>query len=198
MKFALLTTFCLTIGITLSAQTVTIPRSRLASTIRDSIAWSRNHTTRAAMLTLGSWATLNIASGFIVSNRQVGPTRYAWQMNAYWNIVNLGLAGMGYLHAVKEVKKSFSALENYDAQLTLEKIYYFNLGLDLGYIATGLFLHERGMNTTNAKTSAQLQGYGTSILIQGGFLLIMDGTMILLHHRNTARARARLQAAYRP
>lgn len=159
------------------------------------MARARIGVTRTGMLVLGEWAIANIASGFIVSGQNTGVTKYAWQMNAYWNFINLGLASMGYVRALKESGKSFSLIDNYDAQNALEKIYLFNLGLDVGYIGSGLYLHERGLNSSNLKTSAQLRGYGTSIVIQGGFLLLMDAAMILLHHRNTVRVRARMRAS---
>lgn len=155
----------------------------------DTLSRDRNRVAKTAMLTLGAWAVTNIATGFIVAGRTTGVTKYAWQMNAYWNFVNLGLAGMGYIRALKESGKSFSLLDNYDAQNSMEKIYLFNLGLDVGYIGAGLYLRERGLNSTNAKTSVQLRGYGTSILIQGGFLLLMDAAMVMIHHRNTVRVR---------
>ncbi len=163
------------------------------SSFNDSLAHDRNQVTRAAMLTLGTWAVANITSGFVVAGQTSGTTKYVWQMNAYWNFINLGLAGMGYLRALKEARKSYSLLENYDAQNALEKIYFFNFGLDLGYIGAGLYLRERGLNSINFKTNAQLQGYGTSIVVQGCFLLLMDGVMILVHRRNTARVRARMR-----
>ena len=162
------------------------------SSFNDSLAHDRNHVTKTAMLTLGTWAVANIATGFVAAGQTSGTTKYAWQMNAYWNFINLGLAGMGYLRALKDARKTYSLLENYDAQNALEKIYFFNFGLDVGYIGAGLYLHERGLNSANLKTAAQLQGYGTSIIIQGGFLLLMDGVMILVHRHNTARVRQRL------
>ena len=173
------------------AQSAPPPPGRSLS--NDSLAYARNLVTKTAMLTLGTWAVANITSGFIVSGQATGTTKYVWQMNAYWNFVNLGLAGMGYVRALKENKKTFSLLEDYDAQNALEKIYLFNFGLDLGYIGGGLYLRERGLNSTNLKTSTQLQGYGTSIVIQGGFLLLMDGVMILIHHHNTLRVRQHLK-----
>jgi hypothetical protein len=175
-----------------SSQKPDSPPPALSSS-NDSLACVRNHVTKSAMLTLGTWAVANITTGFIVSRQTSGTTKYAWQMNAYWNFVNLGLAGMGYIRALKEAHKTYSLLENYDAQNALEKIYLFNLGLDLGYIGGGFYLRERGLNSTNLKTSAQLQGYGTSIVVQGGFLLLMDGVMILIHHHNTLRVRQHLR-----
>lgn len=167
--------------------------SRAQSSFSDSIARARNQVTRAGMLTLGGWAVANITSGFIIAGERSGITKYAWQMNAYWNFVNLGLAGMGYLHAIKEAHQSFSLLGNYDAQNALEKTYIFNVGLDLAYLGGGLYLRERGLNSGKVTTAQQLQGYGISIIIQGSFLLLEDATMIYLHKRNTARVRHRLQ-----
>jgi hypothetical protein len=183
MKFAPIILICLAMG-----------RSSVAQqSFNDSIAHSRNQITRSAMITLGSWATANIASGFIVSGNTSGATKYAWRMNGYWNLVNLGLAGLGYFHARKAALKSFSLADNYEAQQTIEKLYIFNLGLDLAYIAGGLYLRERGRNSNNIKSADQLNGYGASIVIQGGFLLLMDGVMILLHRRNTLRVSKKIR-----
>jgi hypothetical protein len=159
----------------------------------DSLAYSRNHTTEKAMITLGSWAAANIISGFIVAGQTQGETKYAWQMNAYWNFINGGLAIMGYINARKAMSKKYGLAENEAEQASIEKLYAFNLGLDLAYIAGGFFLREKGMNTENMKSRDQLKGYGTSIVIQGGFLLLMDGVMITLHHRNSVRLNKKLK-----
>ncbi len=159
----------------------------------DSLAESRNCITRSAMITLGSWATANIISGFIVAGRTQGEVKYAWRMNAYWNFVNLGLAGMGYLNAVKGAAKKYSFADNVEEQQKLEKIYVFNFGLDLAYIASGLYLRERARNETSPSSSAQLSGYGSSIILQGGFLLLMDGVMIKLHQKNSLLMNKRLR-----
>lgn len=183
MKFIPILLICLMVG-----------RSSVAQqSFNDSIAHSRNLVTRSAMITLGGWATANIASGFIVSGNTSGATKYAWRMNGYWNMVNLGLAGLGYFRARKAASMSFSLVDNYEAQQAMEKLYIFNLGLDLAYIAGGFYLRERGMNTNNIKSADQLKGYGTSIIIQGGFLLLMDGVMILLHRRNTLRVSKKIR-----
>ncbi|HEV3324073.1 MAG TPA: hypothetical protein VG052_00660 [Puia sp.] len=183
MKITPIILICVTLSLSSAAQ----------SSFNDSIAHSRNLITRSAMITLGSWATANIASGFILAGNTSGAAKYTWRMNGYWNFINLGLAGMGYLRATKDASKSFSLIDNYDAQNALEKIYIFNFGLDLAYIAGGFYLRERGMNSTTIKSADQLKGYGTSIILQGGFLLLMDGAMILLHHRNTLRLRKKMR-----
>jgi hypothetical protein len=160
----------------------------------DSIANSRNRITEKAMITLGSWAALNIASGFIIAGQTQGEAKYFWKMNAYWNLVNGGLAVMGYLNARKAMTKKFGLAENEAAQRSILKLYAFNFGLDLAYIATGFFLREKGMNSTNLKTQDQLKGYGSSIIVQGGFLLLMDGIMISLHQKNSVRLNNKLKS----
>jgi hypothetical protein len=159
----------------------------------DSIANSRNRITKTAMITLGSWAAANITTGFIVAGQTQGEAKYFWKMNAYFNLVNGGLAVMGYLGVRKAMAKKYGFSENESAQLSIEKLYIFNFGLDLAYIATGFFLREKGMNSTNIKTQEQLQGYGTSVIVQGGFLLIMDGIVLSLHHKNSVRLNNKLK-----
>ena len=46
----------------------------------------------------------------------------------------------------------------------------FNAGLDVGYMATGAYLWERGIR----KDSRGLKGYGQSLILQGGFLFTFD------------------------
>lgn len=159
----------------------------------DSIAYTRNKTTEKAMIVLGSWAAVNIASGFIIAGQVQGEAKYFWRMNAYWNLINGGLAVMGYLSARKSLAKKFGLAENEAAQSSIEKLYAFNFGLDLAYIAGGFFLREKGANETNIKSRDQLRGYGSSIILQGGFLLLMDGVMIMIHHKNTQRLNKKLQ-----
>lgn len=160
----------------------------------DSIANSRNHITEKAMITLGSWAALNIGTGFILAGQTQGETRYFWQMNAYWNFVNGGLAVMGYLRARKARTRNYGFSDNESEQQSIEKLYAFNVGLDLAYISTGFFLREKGMNNSNMKSRDQLTGYGTSIIVQGGFLLLMDGIVLSLHHRNSILLNKKLKA----
>jgi hypothetical protein len=154
------------------------------SAFSDSIAFSRNRITEKAMLTLGAWATANIGVGLIMASRTHGEAEYVWRMNAYWNFINLGLAGMGYINARKALLKKFSLSANLSSQQAIEKLYLFNLGLDLVYITGGFYLRERGNGQTKQNSRDQFKGYGSGTIIQGGFLFLMDAAMILLHQRN--------------
>jgi hypothetical protein len=158
----------------------------------DSLSLSRNAITRSDMVGLGSFAVANIISGFAIGAATTGETRYFWRMNGYWNIVNLGVAGLGYLGANKAFKRTYTLAQNEAAQLAVEKTYVLNFGLDMVYITGGFYLRERGNSETNPDSRNQYKGYGTSISVQGGFLLLMDGVMVLLHHKNSIRLNKRL------
>jgi len=159
----------------------------------DSITTSRNLLTKNAMITLGSWAVANIASGFIIANQVNGEAKYFWLMNSYWNFFNLGIAGLAYAGVGKAMSRKYSFTENYIAQHAIEKLYIFNIGLDLVYITGGFYLRERGLRESDGKTHDQYRGYGSSIIFQGGFLLLMDCVMYSLHHKNTKRMNNKLQ-----
>jgi hypothetical protein len=159
----------------------------------DSITESRNTLTKNAMLVLGSWSVVNIGTGLILSGQSNGENQYAWKMNVYWNVFNLGIAGLGYAGMRKALSGKNSFAENEKAQQSIEKLYVFNTGLDLFYIAGGLFLIEKGQTESVPDKKYQFMGYGKSIIVQGGFLLAMDAVMYLLHHKNTRLLNKRLE-----
>lgn len=126
---------------------------------------------RTAMLVLGGWAAGNIATGLTWRSRSTGQNRYFHEMNALWNGVNLGIAALGYWSAghVADSPTLYGAInEHYGFQ----KILLLNAGLDLGYMAGGLYLMERAKNTD--QRPERLRGYGRSILLQGAFLFAFD------------------------
>ena len=49
------------------------------------------------------------------------------------------------------------------------------------------------MNASNIKSQDQFKGYGTSIIVQGGFLLLMDGIVLSLHHKNSVRLNSKIK-----
>jgi hypothetical protein len=136
--------------------------------------------TRTGMLTLGGWALANMTIGSIGLARTSGSTRYFHQMNLFWNIVNAGLATAGYLSASGSDPAAFNITASISEQMRMEKILLLNAGLDVGYIALGLFLNERGLR----KDQSRLKGYGKSLLVQGGFLLLFDIGLYLVLHQN--------------
>jgi hypothetical protein len=82
---------------------------------------------KQGMVILGSWAVSNIIWGGTMASRTTGEIQGFHQMNAYWNAVNLLIAGFGYYSAVKEVP-SEDFWQTIKSQHSLEKILLVNAG----------------------------------------------------------------------
>lgn len=132
------------------------------------------------MKVLGGWALANMAIGSFAYFNSSGKKKYFNQMNVMWNVVNLGLATAGYFGAKADLNEQLSLARSLKDQQKIEQILLLNAGLDVGYIAAGLYLNERGLR----KSSDRLQGYGKALLIQGTFLLVFDGAMYAIHKNN--------------
>lgn len=128
---------------------------------------------RQGMWILGSWAILNLLVGTIASFQTRGQVQAFHQMNGYWNLVNLGIAGYGYWQA-SQISLVVSFWEVLTAQQQIEKVLLFNSALDLAYMAIGFFLIEKGLRLKKERWI----GFGKSILLQGAFLLLFDGILV--------------------
>ncbi len=132
---------------------------------------------KKGMIFLGSWAILNILSGSTGHFLSEKPTKYFHQMNAGWNLVNAGIAGFA-LYSISQVDVSaLSYTQSLNELRKLDQILLLNAGLDVGYMAAGAWLWERGIR----KESSRLEGYGKSLILQGGFLLAFDIVLYLMH-----------------
>lgn len=134
-----------------------------------------------AMLVLGGWAVGNILVGTYGNFKATGEAKYFHQFNAMWNVVNLGIAAFGYFNAANSDPSSITNLEIIKDYNSLQNFLLLNAGLDVAYIATGLYLKERSKNSSS---SERLRGYGNSLLLQGGFLLLFDVSLFFIHQNN--------------
>lgn len=144
-------------------------------------AIKRYKTNKKGMLVLGTWATLNIIGGTIVSFQTTGTEHYFYQMNAGWNAINLAIALPTFLKSYK-TPKSFS--DNLREQQLIEKILLLNVGLDVAYMVGGLYLNQLSLSEPNGE---MLKGYGNSILLQGGFLFVFDIGLYIFTNKNSAQ-----------
>jgi hypothetical protein len=155
----------------------------------DSIAKRRNQLNKTNMTILAGWAGVNIIQSSISSANATGSDKAFFQMNTYWNVVNLAIAGVGLYSVKKAANKKLSLMQNLSEQQKLEKILLVNSGLDVGYVFAGLYLQERGQRLNNEQT----QGFGKSVLLQGGFLLVFDIVQYCMHHTNGKQLNGWLQ-----
>ena len=105
-------------------------------------------------------------------------------MNAFWNVVNLGIAGAGYYFTLKGDMPASSAAFMSD-QISFQKILLFNAGLDIAYIVGGLYMLEKSKNSLDK--ADRWKGYGRSLLLQGAFLLSFDLILHQVHQKNTTQ-----------
>jgi hypothetical protein len=125
---------------------------------------------KSAMTVLASWAGANLISGFALSNGE-NEHHYFWQMNGLWNTVNLSIAGVSYYFLTKATPVE-NGLDVLMHNIKSEKAFLFNTALDCSYIALGFYLRERAKNQPEERN--RLNGFGSSLITQGGFLLVFD------------------------
>jgi len=155
-----------------------------------SFNYSRNKVTTTGMEVLGSWAVVNIGVGAAGwANSAGGSNKYFYKMNVLWNTVNLGAAILGFTGAQKNKNRQLNPAESLRAQQKIEQTFLINGGLDFVYIGAGFYLHHRGNNIN----SDELRGYGSSIILQGAFLLLFDGTMYSTQRHNGGKLRRFLE-----
>ncbi|OSZ79066.1 hypothetical protein CAP35_12690 [Chitinophagaceae bacterium IBVUCB1] len=143
----------------------------------------RIKTNNTGMKILGAWGAANIVGG--VTGALVA-TDKEWQsfhtMNALWGVVNLSIAGMGYAGARKEARENMSCDKMLSRYESGKRLFLINAGLDVIYIGSGMALASYADELDNP---ARWRGYGKSIMMQGIFLVLFDGTMFALHqHQN--------------
>ena len=98
-------------------------------------------------------------------------------MNAGWNLVNAGIAGFALYNLSQMDASAFTYTQSLSELQSLDKFLLLNAGLDVGYMAAGAWLWERGLR----KKSNRLEGYGKSLILQGGFLLAFDLILYFAH-----------------
>ena len=156
---------------------------------------SRLKVQTTSMWVLTSWSVANLAYGGIAAARTEGSTRYFNRMNVYWNVVNLGIAAPSLISSLRKKNKLPTTLnESVEELHSLEKTLLFNAGLDAAYLMGGLYLLERAKN--NPDQHDKFKGFGQSVLLQGGFLLLFDATTYLAlrkSHRKAAEILKRVQ-----
>lgn len=137
----------------------------------------------AGMYVLGSWAIINISTGAYGWAKGSGENKYFHQMNLFWNTVNLSIAGIALYNNFNTNIMDLSSEEMMNKHKYIEKLLLINGGLDLIYMGTGSLLRHISKNKTERKNL--LKGYGNSLILQGGFLLVFDAVLyfIMKSHR---------------
>ena len=174
------------LSVSAQAAELTSPESFLAHHNQQSARLNQT-----AMGILLGWAVLNLGTGTVGHFTTEGETQAFWQANAAWNTVNLAIAGLSLHGQASATPGSWDLARSLSEGQKMEKLLLLNAGLDVGYIAFGGYLLERGHRTD----SARLRGWGKSLLLQGGFLLLFDVVLWALNSNHNSKLTARLTPA---
>jgi sulfite exporter TauE/SafE len=107
-------------------------------------------------------------------------------MTAGWGAVNVGIAAVGLWAGGPPAADRAAVLA---AERQFHDILLFNLGLNVAYSAVGGTMLAAGYRDINA--AGRWRGFGTSLLLQGAGLLVLDGIAFFA-------SRARLTALLEP
>jgi len=133
------------------------------------------------MAVLAAWVLLNlIGSGYYLAHADRRREDFHFHgMNVLWNLVNAGLAAWSILHLHFSPPPGLDAAELLSGQQSYQTLFAVNAGLDVLYMLVGTYLRRRAARP-NQNCPERLLGYGRSLWVQGGFLLLFDGTMWVL------------------
>lgn len=159
-----------------------------AQTSLDEINQTRCKHTLNGMIAFSSWTGANLIAGTVGVLTTTGETQHFFEMNLYFNAINLGLAIPGLIGAVKAKRTGLSFEQSVKEVQKIKTIYLVNGALDLTYITVGFLLREMSRNNSNdIQLKNRLSGFGNSFIVQGGFLLIYDFIEFGVHAINGKR-----------
>jgi len=130
------------------------------------------------MYVLGGWALANMAAGAYGWATFEGEKKYFSQMNLFWNVVNLSIAGFALYSNYSTDVSLMNEGELLAKHIKTERLFLINSGLDVGYMGAGLLM--RHLSSNSEKRGDLLKGYGNSVILQGGFLLVFDMIMYFI------------------
>jgi len=140
----------------------------------------------AGMATLTGWSIANIVGGVAgnLATPRADPWRYAHQMNAMWNTVNLTLGAIGLTNA-RKARAQVGERRGVRADVAkTQRIFAVNALLDVAYMLGGTITWELGKD----RESPRLIGYGASFIGQGAFLMLFDLAMVSAHERGLRKS----------
>jgi hypothetical protein len=129
---------------------------------------------RAHLWRVAAWGGANALGGLALvwgSSRARQPAFWNFgAMTAGWGAVNVGIAAAG-LYAASPPEATAAAVLGAERQF--HDILLFNLGLNVAYSAVGATM--LGAGYRDVASAGRWRGFGTSLILQGAGLLVLDG-----------------------
>lgn len=163
----------------LQAQVSNASRSKWASGPSAQQASSALQTAEQAHLwRVAAWGGANALGGLALAwgtsrSRQSARWHFG-AMSAGWGVVNVGIATAGLLGSSAPPADLTAVLA---AERQFHDILLFNLGLNVAYSAVGATM--LGAGYRDVSNAGRWRGFGTSLVLQGAGLLMLDGIAFL-------------------
>jgi hypothetical protein len=159
----------------LHAQTPAPSESVSASSPSAQQAATALHTAeRAHLWRVAAWGGANALGGLALvwgtSRSQRSARWHFGAMSAGWGLVNVGIATAGLLGS-SAPPADLTAVRTAERQF--HDILLFNLGLNVAYSAVGATM--LGAGYRDVSNAERWRGFGTSLVLQGAGLLVLDG-----------------------
>lgn len=143
---------------------------------------------RKHIAVLGWWSLVNVLAGIAGMVLAEGLWKYFFMMNAAWGFINAGVTHIFIRHTFFRKFRQGNILQRFEVQRHAEKVLLLNIGLDLAYITTGLYLKALGLGC-NALYADLWFGFGWSVILQGIYLFVQDNIFHYLHYLNIKKAK---------
>lgn len=154
----------------------------------DAINNTRYQHTLNGMIAFSAWTGANLTAGTIGVLTTKGELQHFFEMNIYFNLINLGIAVPGLISAIKAKRTGLSFEQSVKEVQKVKTLYLVNAALDLTYITAGFLFREVGRNNRHSpQLQNRLRGYGNSFIVQGGFLFLYDLIAFGIHAKNGKR-----------
>lgn len=126
---------------------------------------------RTSTQILAGWSVANLTLSGIALGQANGSNKYFHEMNLYWNVINVGIAGIGLL-GLRKINESPTVSSVVKEHYTLQKSLLLNTGLDIAYVTSGFWLLDKSKTEITQVRSERFRGFGQAVVVQGGFLLV--------------------------
>ena len=157
----------------------TPPVDRPASPRVEALSSDLNDARRDHLWRVAGWGGANVAGGLalvLASRRDERGARWAFgAMSAGWGAVNVGIAAVGLATAPAEAASAYGTALS--AERNFHDILLLNLGLNVAYAGVGGTMLAAGYR--DVSNAAEWRGFGTSLILQGAGLLVLDGVAFL-------------------
>ncbi len=161
-------------SVPLRAQTHTASGQESPQTAREASRTLQN-AKQAHLWRVAAWGGINALGGLALMWGASRPQQSAgWHfgaMTAGWGTVNVGIATAGLLSLPPSPATDPATVLSAERQF--HDILLFNLGLNVAYSAVGATMLAAGYR--DVANAGRWRGFGTSLIMQGAGLLVLDG-----------------------